>query len=751
MSGEEWKLCGLAGETRTVRVLAAAKLAGLPIVLEELRALKKGTTPTNRLPFLRAPNGQLAFSAHSACRLLAACGSSEIRDDLLGSKSDNMAMARVAQWMDIAQELLDPIAEVSAMDAGSQLAASAGVAGPESVSEQATAKLVSELKAWLEDGILISERFLAGGDTPSLADVCVCTAICGPLAKSIAPKVREKHLNEVVTWFDRVREAIGLDDFLLAKFEYFAGKGAAEKAVKDEMDALAAKAKIIIGEPMGKESVHVQQLFSRGRSRVKNVLAAGESNIGSTVVVCGWARTIRTAAKGSVAFVELNDGSCQRCLQVVANAESTKGFDKLVAAGGASSSHRFIGEIVKSQGEGQAIELQVANAEVLGKIDPTKYPLAGYGHSLEFLREQAHLRARSQLIAAVARIRNASSFAIHDFFRKHGFLYVHTPIITSSDCEGAGEMMAVTTLLGQDGRKIPVIEKKQDETDSLKIGDIDWRQDFFGRPVFLTVSGQLNVETYACALSDVYTFGPTFRAENSHTSRHLAEFWMVEPELCFAELKDDIDLAEEFVKYCTKYVLENCTEDVDFCEEKMESGLRKRLLNVIETPFKRLQYTEAIDILQDHVQNKGVSFEEYPEWGIDLGSEHERFLCEKVYNGPVVLTDYPADIKAFYMRQNELDEKDRLTVQAMDVLVPRIGELVGGSAREERLGRLQQRIVDMNLKPEDFEWYCDLRRFGSVPHAGFGMGFDRFVMFVTGAKNVRDVIPFPRYAGTCRF
>mmetsp|Transcript_3143 Transcript_3143/g.4527 ORF Transcript_3143/g.4527 Transcript_3143/m.4527 type:complete len:322 (-) Transcript_3143:582-1547(-) len=321
-------------------------------------------------------------------------------------------------------------------------------------------------------------------------------------------------------------------------------------------------------------------------------------------------------------------------------------------------------------------------------------------------------------------------------------------------------MFAVTTLLGdaaKNGGKLPIVDEKvlkslpKDMKHPPKVGEIDYRGDFFGRPSFLTVSGQLNVETYACALSDVYTFGPTFRAENSFTSRHLAEFWMIEPELCFATLEDDMNLAEDFLKFCTQYCLDNCASDIDFFDKRVEPGLKKRLQNVLNEPFKRLTYTEAIDILNKPEHMKAGSFEEKPDWGIDLGSEHERYLTEKVFKKPVILTDYPADIKAFYMRQNELDSEGRLTVQAMDILVPRIGEIIGGSAREERLELLEKRIVDMNLDMAHFDWYCDLRKYGSVPHAGFGLGFERMVLFITGVQNIRDVIPFPRWPKHCEF
>lgn len=363
-------------------------------------------------------------------------------------------------------------------------------------------------------------------------------------------------------------------------------------------------------------------------------------------------------------------------------------------------------------------------------------------HSLEFLREKAHLRIRSKVFSSAMRMRSAMAFATHKFFHDRGFVYTHTPLITASDCEGAGEMFVVTTLLGEHAtaRDIPVTAK----------GEIDYSKDFFGRRSCLTVSGQLNVETHACALSDVYTFGPTFRAENSHTSRHLAEFWMIEPEICFADLADDMTLAEDYIKFCAAFALENCADDLQYFEEEYpagEKGLRARLQNVVAHEFAQITYTEAVALLQRHIAENRVGFERYPNWGDDLGSEHERYITEKVYQRPTIVTDYPKGIKAFYMRLND----DNETVAAMDILVPKIGEIIGGSQREERLDVLERRVVEMGLTPQDIWWYADLRRYGSVPHAGFGLGFERLVMFVTGLENIRDVIPFPRTPGHVEF
>jgi len=495
------------------------------------------------------------------------------------------------------------------------------------------------------------------------------------------------------------------------------------------------------GDVSSGKQTRVKQLFKRTRTRVKEILADPEGWIGRDVTVCGWARTVRN--QKTFAFMELSDGSGFKGLQIIITDGETEGFADTIKAGGTGSSFRIVGKVVKSPAKGQAVEVRAEAVHVLGTVDASKYPLSKKAHSVEFMRSVAHLRPRSNLIGAVSRVRNACAFATHSFFNQKGFLYVHTPIITGADCEGAGEMFSVTTLIEKNGANLPTVKGKPDE--------IDYSQDFFSKPASLTVSGQLNVECFSCALSDVYTFGPTFRAENSHTSRHLCEFWMIEPEIAFATLDDDMNLAEEYLKFCVQYVLDHCPDDIDFFEKRVEKGLRTRLTNVLENPFERLTYTRAIEILNEPKNLKRGKFEEKPEWGIDLGSEHERFLTEQVFKKPIILTHYPIDIKSFYMRQCDPDEKGRRTCEAMDVLVPKIGEIIGGSAREERLDVLESRIEELNLEAENFDWYTDLRRYGSVPHAGFGLGFERLVMFTTGVENIRDVIPFPRWPGNCSY
>jgi asparaginyl-tRNA synthetase len=445
--------------------------------------------------------------------------------------------------------------------------------------------------------------------------------------------------------------------------------------------------------------------------------------LGKHLKICGWVRTVRD--QKNFAFVEVSDGTTLAGLQVVVESHLPH-YSELTT--GASISVE--GPLVDSPGAKQKWEIKAASFEILGACSVEDYPLQKKRHSFEFLRTIAHLRPRTNTQGAVLRVRNTLAFATHEFFQKRGFLYVQTPIITSSDCEGGGQQFAVTTL------PLTQIPKLSD-------GAVDFSQDFFQRPTYLTVSGQLEGETLACALSDIYTFGPTFRAENSNTSRHLAEFWMIEPEMAFADLQDNMECAESYLKYVLKAALERCPQDLEFFDSFVEKGLVARLEHVVTAPFARLTYTEAVDLLQK--SNKKF---EYPvSWGGDLQSEHERYLAEELLKRPVILYNYPAKIKAFYMRQNP-DEK---TVAAMDVLVPKIGEIIGGSQREERHDLLKQKLIDYGLSPTDYDWYLQLRRYGTVPHAGFGAGFERLVQFATGMENIRDTIPFPRYPGHAEF
>ena len=456
--------------------------------------------------------------------------------------------------------------------------------------------------------------------------------------------------------------------------------------------------------------------------------------IGQEVSVRGWVRTFRANR-----FIALNDGSTLGNLQCVVDFESMdEDVLKKINTGAAV---KITGNFVESQGKGQSAEIQATDVFIYGEADPESYPIQPKKHSLEFLREKAHLRVRTATFSAVMRVRSALAFGVHQFFRQEGFQYVHTPIVTGSDAEGAGEMFRVSAL---EPKNPPL---KED-------GSVDFNQDFFGKETHLTVSGQLEAETYAMGLGEVYTFGPTFRAENSNTTRHLAEFWKIEPEMAFFDLDDNMDLAEKFIKNVLAYVLKECEEDLTFLDDRLTQedkskpqaersamGLLEKIRFVVENEFKRVSYTEAIDILRNSKPNKKKKFKYHiDEWGADLQSEHERFLVEKHFNCPVILYDYPATIKAFYMRMNE----DQKTVRAMDILFPGIGEIVGGSQREERLDVLQDRIKAMGIDEEELWWYLELRLFGSAPHSGFGLGFERLVLFATGMSNIRDVIPFPR-------
>jgi len=456
---------------------------------------------------------------------------------------------------------------------------------------------------------------------------------------------------------------------------------------------------------------------------------SGKYPVGEPISINGWIRT-RRDSKAGISFLALHDGSCFDTIQaIVPNELSNYQTDVLKLTTGCSVTVE--GTLVESPGQGQAFEIQASKITVLGFVeDPDTYPMAAKRHSIEFLREHAHLRARTNMGGAVTRVRNCLAQAVHRFFHSKGYMWISTPLITASDCEGAGEMFRVSTL---DMENLPRNEQ----------GQVDYKQDFFGKEAFLTVSGQLNVETYCCAMSKVYTFGPTFRAENSNTSRHLAEFWMIEPEIAFASLADAADLAEELLRYVFKAVLEERADDMAFFQQRVDNTVIERLTSVVNSKFVRMDYTDAIEILQ----NCGKKFENPVSWGVDLNSEHERYLAEVHVGGPVVLQNYPKEIKSFYMRLND----DGKTVGAMDILAPGIGEIIGGSSREDRLEVFDQRLAELGLNAEDYSWYRDLRRYGTIPHAGFGLGFERLVAYATGIANVRDVIPFPRTPNNADF
>ena len=479
------------------------------------------------------------------------------------------------------------------------------------------------------------------------------------------------------------------------------------------------------------------------RIKIKELLNSTE--FGQDVVVKGWVRTFRNNQ-----FIAINDGSTINNIQAVVDFNSTD--ESLLKRLTTGASVSVTGELVESLGKGQRVEIKVKELEILGDSDAEKYPLQPKKHSLEFLREIAHLRFRTNTFNAVFKVRHALAFAVHQFFNERGFVYIHTPIITASDAEGAGEMFRVTTL-------------DFDNTPRNEDGSVNYKEDFFGKSTNLTVSGQLEGELAALAFGEIYTFGPTFRAENSNTTRHLAEFWMIEPEMAFYDLKDNMQLAEDLLKYVIQYALENCADELEFLKsrlleeekqkpqaERSELDLISKLNFCLNNEFERITYTEAIQILKNSKPNQKKQFKYLiDEWGADLQSEHERFLVEKHFKKPVILTDYPADIKSFYMRQNEPDAEGRRTVGAMDILFPGIGEIVGGSQREERLERLEQRMEEMHIPVEDMQWFLDTRRFGSAPHSGFGLGFERLVLFVTGMTNIRDVIAFPRTPKNAEF
>ena len=470
--------------------------------------------------------------------------------------------------------------------------------------------------------------------------------------------------------------------------------------------------------PQGK-NINIEEM----RTKVKDLL---KSKPGQEVTAKGWVRTKR--GNKNIAFIALNDGSTINNIQIVV--ETANFSEELLKKITTGACIAVTGNLVESVGSGQAVEIQATDITLYGEANPDTYPLQKKGHSMEFLRTIAHLRPRTNTFGAVLRIRHAMAFAIHKYFNDKGFVYLHTPIITASDCEGAGEMFQVTTLdLNNPPRK--------------ENGQIDYSQDFFGRQTSLTVSGQLEGELGAMALGEIYTFGPTFRAENSNTPRHLAEFWMIEPEMAFYDITDNMELAEDFIKSLVRYALENCMDDIKFLNDMFDKELIARLEGVVKTDFVRLTYTEGIKILEE----SGEKFEYPVSWGVDLQSEHERYLVEKHFKKPVIMTDYPKDIKAFYMKQND----DGKTVRGMDVLFPKIGEIIGGSERESSLEKLEARISELHMGRETLEWYLDTRRFGSAPHSGFGLGFERLLLFVTGMSNIRDVIPFPRTPKSAEF
>lgn len=462
------------------------------------------------------------------------------------------------------------------------------------------------------------------------------------------------------------------------------------------------------------------------RLLIKQLFADSKNYAGKEVTVCGWAKTIRDSKV--FGFIELNDGSCFKSVQIVFEQCTIKNFEE-IAKLNVGSALIVKGKVVLTPENKQPLEIKASEIEIEGR-STSDYPLQKKRHSVEFLREIAHLRPRTNLISATMRVRSEAAFALHSFFNSNGFVYVHTPLITASDCEGAGEMFRVTTL-------------DMDNVPTTQDGKVDYSKDFFGKSANLTVSGQLNAETYAMAFGKVYTFGPTFRAEKSNTLRHAAEFWMIEPEIAFADLSDDMQLAEDMLKYVINHILSVCADEIEFFNSFVDNGLKERLIKLVNSKFERMSYTKAIELLTPF----NNQFEFPVSWGCDIATEHEKFLTEKIVGGPVFVTDYPKEIKSFYMRLND----DGKTVAATDMLVPGVGELIGGSQREERMDVLLKRMEELNLKQEDYWWYLELRKYGGTKHAGFGLGFERLVMYLTGVSNIRDVIPFPRTVGNAQF
>ena len=709
------------------KVLVTAKYANAKVTLVEDfdKAAIAKSAGTSRLPVMKTVEGVYLSQSNSMVRYIARVKSSA---NMYGTNA--VEQSQIDGWIDFSLNELELPASVWTYPM-------LGVEGfyP---SDEAVAQAKQDVKAAMVrlNTHLVDHTYLVG-DLLSAADIALASA-CVNLFKLVMTTEDRAAYKGVTRWF---YTCINQPTFFSVVGRVDPGTPEGSSQVANARKPAPAQAGSS-ASAFSATQIQGGDNWKRRRMLLKDLMEAeddGASYVDTTVTVAGWVKSIR-----SNRFIQLNDGSTVRDCQIVMDPDNTKGMDDVKVCGGTDACIEVVGKVVKSRGRGQTVEVLADSVIVHGRNeDPAKYPMAkkkGEGHSVEFLREMLHLRPRTNIGACVARVRNACAYATHTFFQSRSFKYIHTPLISGSDCEGAGEMFQVTTLLEKDCPR-------------TADGKVDYSQDFFIRPVFLSVSGQLNVECYATCLSDVYTFGPTFRAEDSHTSRHLAEFWMIEPEICFAGLKEDMALAEDYLRYCIQFVLDNCKSDLEFFEEKVEKGLIERLMKVASTKFAHLTYTDAIAMLQEHVASGKVVFDAEAEakdplkWGVDLRSEHERYLCEKVYNGPLIVTNYPAGIKAFYMRLSE----DKKTVEAMDILVPGVGEIIGGSVREERLDVLKEKIVAMGQNPEDYDWYLDLRKYGTVPHAGFGLGFERLVAYATGMANIRDVIPFPRWPGKADF
>eukprot|EP01138_Halocafeteria_seosinensis_P007946 gb/GECG01008118.1/.p1 GENE.gb/GECG01008118.1/~~gb/GECG01008118.1/.p1 ORF type:complete len:791 (+),score=97.90 gb/GECG01008118.1/:1-2373(+) len=784
----KFKLYAVPKDTRSLQVQIAASLlcGGEKEGNFEVVYLDPETTPgssehgSTQWPMLETANGDTIRGNGSILKYLLQNASSQRQNassTIVSAKLTSEKASEIEEWIDFAVNEIEPRAAVLT---GDSITNADGSTGPMTAShsssdiESAKAAAYQQLPSRIDrlDKHLEMNMYLVG-ERLTLADVAVAIAMV-PLFERVLPRdARTKSAPNVFRWWMTcVNQPLFFDMLGDCSSRLFEGpsptttggaanpKQAFPNAEDDSPPAGKQTTETRAEELKHEQGAHAHaahpspaipdRKYFRRRTRIANLLESPEESVvGRHVTVSGWLK--RVAAQGTaLLFIAVNDGSCFTSLQVIVEKEQCPdAFEQLEKCGGPGSSACFEGAIQKSPAKGQNIEMKVEKARLLGGVaDPAHYPIKaskkGHEPKPETVRPYQHLRPRTNVTGAVTRIRNALSYATHRFFQERGFLYIHTPIITCNDCEGAGEQFAVTTLLPED----PTGDVERDPETKA----ISYKKDFFGNKAGLTVSGQLQVESFCISMSDVYTFGPTFRAENSHTTRHLSEFWMIEPEIAFADLKDDVDLAEDYLKFCTLYVLDNCNEDLQFFETKFEPGLRERLRNVAENPFARITYTEAVEILQKATSGKKKN-PKFPDlkWGQDLASEQEKYLTGEVFKKPVVVTDYPKDIKAFYMKVNDVTDKEKQTVAAMDVLVPEIGEIIGGSQREDDIDVLDARMDEVGTSKESLAWYRDLRRYGSAPHAGFGLGFERLVMYVTGIENIRDVIPFPRYPGHADF
>jgi len=719
------------GDVSSKQILITAAIADFPVTIKVSNSSEPAVkaSPFGTLPILELPSGQLVHRTTAIVRYL-----SGLRLDSTLYGRTMFEEAQIDQWVDASADISTAAALISTLHIHTL---------PQSHREQSVGTAGAALDSILSllESKLVTQTFLVG-ERLSLADVVLVTTLQPLFEKAIDASSRSQ-IPHTLRWFLTCANQASFKAILgpvaLRGDAAPAGGaggpagGAGGGGAKEQAYEAAQLVPAVVGSGAASFSAPAG-LFRRHRVRVKELLTGGSAAIGTKVTVSGWVRTLR--AQASFSFLSVNDGSCLAELQLLLSKGGdfvTEGYDEAIkTTTGCSVS--ATGLIVASPKPNQPVEMQVHEIKVIGWCDATVYPMSKKKHTLEHLRLHQHLRMRTNLIGAATRVRDACAFAAHKFFNERGFLYIHTPLITASDCEGAGEMFQVTTLIPDDVKA---------DLPRTKDGSIDYDQDFFKSKANLTVSGQLQVECFSVSMCDVYTFGPTFRAEKSDTYRHLAEFWMIEPEICFADVFDDMNLAEDFIRYVVSHVLATNAEDIAFFNDFVdpEKKLLERLNALVTSPFERITYTEAVELLLKPENLKKGKFKEKPYWGIDLASEHERFITESIFHKPVFIRDYPKEIKSFYMKLNP----DGKTVAAMDLIVPGIGELIGGSQREDNFELLASRIKENGMELEPYQWYLDLRRFGSAPHAGFGVGFERLIMYLTSIQNIRDVIPFPRY------